>query len=296
MLKRVPILGLRLKKAKKVSRKFISLGDYFVNFFPGLEFQLQQADIDAEPREWLAIASYTSSCFFLLIFTSVFLIGVIAKIELLRVFYISFLVGISIGITMFFYLGNYPKLFVVRKVKDIEKNLVFAIQHLLIQVNSGVPLFNSLVSISTSNYGSLSQEIKKAVDEINTGKSEVEALEMLARENPSFYFRRILWQLINALKAGADIGSTLREIMNMFSIDQRIEIRKYGSQLNPLALFYMVFAVIFPTLGVTFLLVLTSFLGAQFNVEFVLIGVLFILFIFQFMFIGLVKSRRPIGV
>ena len=139
-------------------------------------------------------------------------------------------------------------------------------------------------------------EIQKAVNEINTGKSEINALEKLARMNPSLYFRRVMWQIVNALKSGADIGATLDQIVISLASDQIIAIKKYGAQLNPLALMYMIFAVIFPTLGITFILVISSFLGLGISIDLVLVGILMFLFFFQFMMIGLIKTRRPVGV
>ncbi len=134
------------------------------------------------------------------------------------------------------------------------------------------------------------------MNEINTGKSEISALERLARENPSLYFRRVMWQLVNSLKSGADIGDTIKNLVDTLSEDQRISIKKYGSALNPMALMYMLFAVIFPTLGITFLLVISSFIGIGFDVQWILLGILGFLLIFQFMIIGLIKSRRPVGI
>jgi flagellar protein FlaJ len=125
----------------------------------------------------------------------------------------------------------------------------------------------------------------------------VESLEVMARENPSLHFRRILWQVINALKSGADVAVTLKEIVDSMLVDQRVAIKKYGSELNPLALFYMLLVVIFPTLGIIFMLVLFSFVGSlAIDLRVIMFGVLVFLFVFQFMFIGMVKSKRPVGV
>ena len=78
--------------------------------------------------------------------------------------------------------------------------------------------------------------------------------------------------------------------------DQKAAIKKYGSELNPLVLFYMVLVVIFPTLGIVFLLVLSSFVAAAFDMQVVMTAVLVFLVLVQLMFIGLVKSKRPLGI
>ena len=170
--------------------------------------------------------------------------------------------------------------------------MLFAIRHLYIQVKSGVSLFDAMVSVSKGNYGLISKEFERAVKEIATGKDEIEALEDLSFRNPSPYFRRTIWQIINSLRAGGDIGKTLKIIANDLSEEQKVKIRKYGSQLSPMALMYLMLSVIMPTLGITFLLIFSSFTGFTMPPIFFYM-VLAILAVFQFMFIGMIKSRRP---
>lgn len=294
--KRIPLLPFPLPKAKRMSRRFLGFGESLSHMFPGIEFHLEQSGLDFDAREWMALAFFTAIFYFGVLSGPLILVTLAAKVEATKAVVVSLLVGFAIGFTSMIYLAMYPRLTVKRKVSQVEAYLPYGLHHLLIEVRSGVPLYNSLVSIAQSNYGMFSEEIKKAVNEINTGKSEVAALEMLARENPSLFFRRIIWQMVNALKSGADIGETMKQIVNNISEEQRIAIKKYGAQLNPLALMYMIFCVIFPTLGITFLLVISSFIGIGIDVEYLLIGILGFLIMFQFMLIGLIKSRRPVGI
>lgn len=296
MEKRIPIIPIPMEKASSISKRFTGIGDSISHMFPNLDFELEQAGLDFEPREWCALAVFCFVFYFLMIFGLLFVVMLAANAEIMRVLMISLPSGFGIAAVSFVYLTFYPKLFVNRKIRNIEKNLPTALHHLLIEIRSGVPLYNSLVSVSQSKYGALSHEMRKAVNEINTGKSEINSLEILARENPSLYFRRVMWQIVNSLKSGADIGDTIKSLVESLSEDQRIAIKKYGSSLNPLALMYMLFAVIFPTLGITFLLVISSFIGLGFDIEFMLLGILGFLLIFQFMIIGLIKSRRPVGI
>ncbi len=296
MKKRIPVLPLPLENATKISSKFINIGDMLSNMFPALDFELEQSGFDYEPREWTALAIFSAVFYFSLLFGAMFVITIAAKLVLIKALEVSFFVGFSVSLISFFYIIFYPRLQVNKKIKDLESNLPYALHHLLIEIRSGVPLFNSLNSIAQSKYGLLSVEIQKAVNDINTGKSEIAALEDIARLNPSLYLRRVLWQLINALKSGADIGATIEQIVENLASDQIIAIKKYGSQLNPLALIYMIFAVIFPTLGITFVLVISSFIGLGISIELVLVGILIFLLFFQFMMIGLIKTRRPVGV
>ncbi len=295
-MKRVPLVPFPLEKIEKVSRLLIGFGDTFSAFFPSLGWDLEQSGMKKEPRQWVSIALFSGLFYFIMLFglmmTVLSTVGMIGP----QAIGVSFLVGFSIGTASFFYISMYPKLVAKKKIRNLDENLPHALHHLLIQIRSGVPLFNCLVSISKSGYGQLSKEFEHAVNEINTGKSEVETMELLARENPSLYFRRVMWQLVNALKSGADIGSTIKEIVENLAVEQRMSIKKYGAQLNPIAMLYMVFCVIMPTLGITFLLVLGSFIGLSIQMEYVLLGILGFLVFFQFMLIGMIKSKRPVGI
>jgi flagellar protein FlaJ len=294
---KVPFSFLPPSKTRAVAHHYLGWGEWLARIFPFIEWELHQADFEFEAREWLSVAFHTFLVHFSFMFSLMFLVLLGGGIELVRALLISLLIGFGEGFFVLVYLVFYPRLFVRRKTKDLERNLPTSLHHLLIEVRAGVPLFNSIVSVAKSDYGVLSQEFSKAVTEINTGKSEIAALEMLARNNPSLHFRRVLWQIVNALKSGADIGETLKTIVDAAVADQRVAIKRYGSQLNPLALFYMLFFVIFPTLGVVFMLMIFTFIGSfAFSLEYLLIGVLAYLVLFQFMFMGMIKTKRPTGI
>jgi pilus assembly protein TadC len=295
-MKRVPLVPFPPDKILRFSRFFIGWGEIMSRFFPSMDWDLQQSGMELDPREWVSVALFSAGFYFVVLFSVMMFITSAARILITQAIGVSFLVSIAIGGASFFYISMHPKLQAKKKIKNLDENLPHALHHLLIQVRSGEPLFNCLVSIAKAGYGELSLELERAVDEINTGKSEIEALEAIARENPSLYFRRVMWQLVNALKSGADVGNTIKEIVENLAVEQTMAIKKYGSQLNPIAMLYMVFCIIMPTLGITFLLVLGSFVGLSIQMEYILMAVLAFLLFFQFMLIGMIKSRRPVGI
>ncbi|MBI4174844.1 MAG: type II secretion system F family protein [Candidatus Aenigmarchaeota archaeon] len=175
---------------------------------------------------------------------------------------------------------------------DLERNLIYAVRHIYVQVTSGVPIFDAMLSVSEANYGTISKEFKIAVRNVNTGQPIEKALDDLALRNPSQYFRRTLWQISNGIKSGSDIGNILRNITDYISSEQKILIKLYGSQLNPLTLLYMMAGIVIPSLGITFLVVLSSFSGIPVTETMFWIILAFLL-VFQFMFLGMIKSKRP---
>jgi pilus assembly protein TadC len=159
-------------------------------------------------------------------------------------------------------------------------------------VRSGVSLYDAFLSISEGGHGAISNEFKEITKKISVGVLETKALEEVMIKNPSTNFRRALWQIANAIESGADIGNILEELVKEFSIEHRTAIKMYGAQLNSLALVYMIFAIIAPSIGVCFLIILSFFSGLPINAG-ILILVLILVVVFQFMFLGIVKTKRP---
>lgn len=172
--------------------------------------------------------------------------------------------------------------------------MLSALNSILIQLNSGIPIFNVLATIANEDYGEISKEFKAAVKQINAGKPESAAIEEIAARNPSPFFRRALWQISNGIRTGTDLQIVLKEVISSISDEQIIQIQKYGSQLNPLAMLYMLIAVILPSLGISFLVILSSFTSLNsFTTKFafwILFGIFLIL---QVIFLGIIKTKRP---
>ncbi|MCD6477545.1 MAG: type II secretion system F family protein [Candidatus Aenigmarchaeota archaeon] len=287
-MKRIPLIPVPIEKAKSISRRLRWISKSLVVLVPGLKRDLYQSEINIKPIEYMGIVLFSS------IFYSVLLGGLTS---LLSVIFRGVLdpMGIIIGLFFFFvtfyFLSFYPHIITKRRVKSLEMNLLFVLRHILIEVRSGIPLFNAMVGVSTG-YGEISKEFEKVVKDVTGGLDEVDALNKIAERNPSIYFRRAIWQIVNALKAGSDIGDTLEAITDDFSQKQITEIKSYGQQLNPWTMLYMIIAVIVPSLGLTFLIILSSFSGI--TIPKVIFSLIFVgLFLFQIFFMGFIKSKRP---
>lgn len=191
----------------------------------------------------------------------------------------------------FFTLANYPKIKTKKISRKLEKDLPYALRHMLIEVRSGISLYEAMVSVS-EDYGEASMEFERIVKDINGGKPQIQALEDSIVRNPSEQYRRAMWQMINALKSGTDISNTLETLVDSMVKQQKLEVKRYGKELNPYILVYLMIAVIMPSLGVTFLIVLSTFTGIGLN-RFTFYQILAGLILFQVFFLNFVSSKRP---
>lgn len=286
---RIPMGMMPMPQLKRISKPFYGIARPIQKGLPNLQIQLKQAEVDLSDLEYVAMCMSSTLFMFVFLFIFAFFMTKIG----LNIF-LGFVIVFILSMIMFIQKLVYPRVYSNKRIKNIERNLLPALQNILVQLNAGVPLFSILVSIAQGGYGGVSEEFEKAVREINAGRSQVTTLEDLASRNPSQYFRRSLWQMTNGIKTGTDMTYVIEDTIKSLSEFQLIQIQKYGSQLKPIAMFYLLLAVIAPSLGTTFVILLSSFVAiSDFGVKMIFWGLFTFVAIFQLFFMGVIKSRRP---
>ncbi len=257
-----------------------------------LENYLKIAEVPITREEYLAISIRA--------FVVIFFFSTIISSTLLFFLNVNnfIILGLAIGLLFGLFVSTnqliYPKIYVTRREHNIDKNLIPALEDMLVQLNSGVPLFSILVNISSADYGELSLEFKKAVKKINTGMPQIDVLDEMGQKNSSRYFRRTLWQISNGMKAGSDIGIVIKESMRSLNEEQLLQIQNYGNKLNPIIMFYMLISVILPALSITFLTIISSLVNLSKTITIAMfVGLFVFVVLIQIMFLGIMRSVRP---
>ena len=284
----VPLLLLPQQIALNLAQPFYRASVNFVKKNKSIEKDFYKLETDLPAEAYMSMAML-NTVFYALV-SGVLIYMVLGKTDLDQAGG-ALMAAFVAAILVFIVSLAYPKWLIDKKVREINKDLLFAARHLRVQTSAGVSLFNALVSASTG-YGAVSQEFEKIVARIHGGVNIVDALDESAAKNPSHYYNKIMWQISNAIRSGTDIGPVLVDIVDLFMEDQRIEMKEYGAQLNTLAILYLLLCIIVPTISLVFMLVMSSFIDIPITDEvlvFVLCGMIFT----QYMFIGLIGSRRP---
>lgn len=257
-----------------------------------LETYLKSAGVKLDSRQYIAIC-IRSFVLNILIFSVIFTSG-LGVMRISNFFIYGVIAAFLVSGLVYLNQYNYPKIFALNKLRSVERNLISVLQDMLVQLNSGVPLFRIIVNISDSDYGEVSKEFGKIAKEINSGVSQIEAIEKYGKLNTSKYFQRILWQISNGMRSGSDMTNVIEDAIKNLTEEQEIQIQNYGGKLNPLIMFYMLMAVILPSLGITFLIILSSMLGLEETLVYILFfGIFGFVVLMQVMFLGVIKSRRP---
>ena len=230
---------------------------YFLHYTPDLERSLQLTGIKISGIEYLRCSVVNSLFVGICIGLSFFLFSVRLEVSETTKFFGSLAFGVATFLLYFFYLITYPGWVLFKKSQQIDESLVFAMRHLSVQVSAGVPLFDAIHSAS-EGYGSVSEEFKRIITFVNGGKSVPDAIDESASSSSSRYYQRIMWQLSNSARSGYAIKDILKELVEFLTHHQRSLLKKFGSELNVLSIFYLSTSIIFPTLGLIFVIISSS--------------------------------------
>ncbi|MEK6894097.1 MAG: type II secretion system F family protein [Nanoarchaeota archaeon] len=286
----IPFTISSLNRLKIKSKRYVKV--FSVKRDSKLKEYLSKAEVDITREQYLGIVIRSTLMFSII--TYLFLSTMIFIFGHGNPFFIPLIPALAVGVFTSFSQINYPKVLSDRQQKAIERNILPAMEDMLIQLSSGVPLFTILVNVSSSGYGQLSVEFKKAVKKINAGFPQIEVIEEMGKKNHSILFRKALWQISNGMKAGSNITEVVRDIIHSLNEEQYLQLQTYGNKLNPLIMFYMLISIILPALAITFLTIISSVVNLPEAITMgMFIGLYIMSILIQITFLGVIRTAKP---
>lgn len=261
---------------------------YLTKKYPTLRKDLRKAHINQSPFDFvqksLVASAYAGVGVFIMVFFFMlrdnafpFIPALIGGLITARMMYSMNMKKITVKIS--------------KRGKAIDRDVLFAGRLLLIKLNSGTPLINALEEASKGN-SETTKYLQEILRNIELGTPLEKALEQATEYCPSANLRKVLFQITNALKIGIDVTNFLEAILDEIAEEQLTEIIRYGKKLSSLTMFYMLAAIVVPSLGMTMFIVVASMANLPLDML-VFSVIVFFLFIIQFVFITLFKGARP---
>ncbi len=289
-------------------RRFVGIGGLIGRFVPGLKYDLAEAGYASTVGEYVAVSlanSFFYSLYLFFLITALMLyqshvetaffsaqtaINLISMLQSLRLAFAASAFLFLVFLSFFLF---YPKVQARKIAENVDRDLIYALKDIELQISSGVSLFDAMANISRADYGRVSWEFENVVKDVNAGGAIDKALERMAINTESEFMRKTIWQMITALRAGSSLDNTLKSTIATLNNYQKQQIKEFSGELNTLALVYMLFAVAVPGLGSTLLIVLSSFGGVKVS-EVFYIALISGCFFVEMIIIGFIKSRRPV--
>ena len=167
------------------------------------------------------------------------LIAVLAGLELAGI-YLTFL-----SMTCVF-LIYYPQIKEKNSYANLNRELPYALRHMGIELKSGKGLHDTLQTIRNANYGVLSEEFNRVLEEVKYGKPTEESLLEMSHRVKSEGLKRTIHQIIGTLRVGGNLANSLDVIAQDISFETRIKLKEYSQKLNSFILIYTFIAILAP--------------------------------------------------
>ena len=181
---------------------------------------------------------------------------------------ISYFISLELGLAIFisillislsiFY---YPKIKKQNDYASFSKELPYALRQLATELRSGRSLFDSLDSVASSDYGILSLEFSRVLEEIKYGESTENAFLNLEKRVDSKALSRVIYEILTSLRIGANLSNSLSIIADDVNFDIRMKLKEYSEKLNAFVMIYTFLAILAPVILLTMLLAASVVMG-----------------------------------
>jgi flagellar protein FlaJ len=246
---------------------------------PGTETQLDKL------RENLLKILLTRYAIAILLISTIS-ITLLAGLELAGIFSI-------IVVMAYVFILYYPQIKEQKNYSDITQELPYALRHMGIELKSGKGLHDSLRTIKNSNYGSLSDEFNRVLEEIKFGKTTEDSVIEMAHRVKSDGLSRAIHQIISTLRVGGNLSNSLNIIAKDITFDMHIKLKEYSQKLNSFILIYTFIAILTPVISLIMLMAGSTVMGDIISANLLLV-IYTLFFPMIVMFMGVfIKKLEP---
>ena len=201
--------------------------------------------------------------------------------------------SVPLSVWLFFlFFMRMPETKIIRSKKNIDAEIISAIRFLNLDIKANASMFSAIENLST-NFDEIGKYLRNIIADVKLGTPLEKSLSDAVEVVPSESFRVFLWQILNHVQTGTDITKSLDTIANEIVELQRLNFRKYGKKLNVVSLFYMIVAIILPTIGFTIISAIMLFIGIQINLG-IVVGFWLLFSILQVIFLAISGGNRPV--
>ncbi|VVB97898.1 Type II secretion system (T2SS), protein F [uncultured archaeon] len=293
-IKRIPFMLIPLSSAQGIGSRFRGVGVRILAFYPSVRYDLRSLGLELPPENYCTIAFFSAMIWSILvsfvIAMMIFIAG--ATLPLPVKILVPFLALFVFSLLVLVVHLAYPKIISGGISAKVDRELIFAMRDMLIQISSGVPFFTVVENIGASNYEYLSDEFKDVANKVKAGSPLLDEIENMAIRTQSEYLKKTSWQLVTAIRTGANLTTTLKSIVKVL-VDYQFSLSKsFNAELNFIILVYLMISAVLPTIGTTVLVIFSVFGMLGITSE-VFMGIIFMSFFGQMGIIAYVNSKRP---
>ncbi len=213
-----------------------------------LSFYLYSANMNISAKQFLAII--TSIALIVFVVSGVLLTTIVfmffSEAPLLSKSLLILLVSLMFTFMTVIIGFLVPRRKAMTRGDEVSKELPFALRHMATELKSGLGLYRTIQTIALADYGALSEEFSRTINEIEEGTDTKLALRHLALRTQSKALRNALIHVIRALRTGGNLSIIMNDIADDVSFALRMKIKDFSQKMNFFATIFIYMAIVIP--------------------------------------------------
>jgi Flp pilus assembly protein TadB len=256
---------------------------------PELKLKLKKAASKQTPFQYIHQSIFMT--LFSVIGFSIIVFMVMYKFNLLYAI-LGVLAVILMFPIIFKFWFSYVDVQIRKKERELDGDLLFVSEYLLVSLESGLPLGNALERLSKLNRPG-GRFFKMVYLDFETGKDLETAIKDAINYSPSKSLKALLKKLYDSMTIGVDLRKILDNFIKESSEKKIIEIKGFSKKLNPIIMMYLLLGIVLPSLGITFFILAAALLEVTPEfLKYILIFVFLFMFLLQYMSYSAFKFSR----
>lgn len=291
-IKRIPLMIFPLSSGRTLGNRFKGLGVRLVSFYPSVRYDLRDIGVEMPAEQYGALATLSALCWAGLIgLMAGVLVGLGASPLPVKVLVPLLAFFVSLLLFLVLHLA-YPRMIAATIAAQEDRELIFVMRDVLIQISSGIPLFTVIENVGNTGYDYIGHEFREVAARVRGGAPLLDEMEAMAIRTRSEYLKKTTWQLVTAIRSGANLTDTLKSVVKNL-VDYQFSLSKsFNAELNFIILIYLMAAAVLPTIGTTVLVIFSVFGLLGVSPE-LFLGIIGLSFVMQMAIIGYVRLKRP---
>jgi len=210
-----------------------------------LSFYLYSANMHYSSSQYLALASAGGVVAGLFALIAGFFIGIIMN-NVLFYTLMPFVFAFATWLFLTVILLLIPKQRASSRVNAVSIELPFALRHMSTELKAGIGLYKTIQAIASNDYGTLSEEFARTINEIEEGADTSVALKHLALRTQSRPLKTAVNHILRAMRIGGNLSEVMSNIAQDVSEDMKNKIRTFSQKMNFFSVIFIFLGIVLP--------------------------------------------------
>jgi len=208
-------------------------------------FYLYSANMHYSANQYIALASAVGFVVALACVALGFILGAAMKNLALMAsmpFILGFL-GFIVSVALVLYI---PRQNAISRGNACAAELPFALRHMSTELRAGIGLYKTLQAIASTDYGVLSEEFSRTINEIEEGTDTSIALKHMALRVQSRPLKTTINHIVRAMHVGGNLSQIMSDIARDVSDDLKNKINSFSQKMNFFAVVFIFLGIVMP--------------------------------------------------